>query len=96
MASNRLYLVVPSDEEDGREYQVLLAKGFSGAWTIWEPETLAERISDALEKANPVESELPGLKTAIYVEDENHADVTKPRTAVRFGDKMEIVKRRHG
>ena len=95
VANNRLYLVVPSDEEDGREYQVLLAKGFSGEWQVWEPETLAERITDALEKANPMESDVPGVKTAIYVEAENHAYITKPRTTVCFGDKMEIVKKRN-
>lgn len=42
MANNRLYLVArPKDDEPKC---ILLAKGWSSGWQLWEPDTLAERL----------------------------------------------------
>lgn len=65
MANNRLYIVVREKDKEPR--QVLLAKGWSHGWDLWDPDTLVERLNILTGKPGKV-----SWNAAIFLEDENH------------------------
>jgi len=71
MSNNRLWLVVPTVDDEPR--RVLLAKGWSNGWDLWKPETLIERLEAALDGAD-IAATTVGDATTIRLEDENSAE----------------------
>lgn len=69
MSNNRLWLVVPIVDED-EPRRVLLAKGWSSGWDLWQPETLIERLEAALDGAD-IAATTVGDATTITLVDEN-------------------------